>query len=55
MVKNLQYRRHRFNHWVREISWRRKWLPTPAFLPGKPHGQRSPGGIQSMGLKKSWT
>jgi len=21
--------------------WRRKWQPTPAFLPGKSHGQRS--------------
>ena len=23
------------------IYWRRKWLPTPVFLPGEPHGQRS--------------
>ena len=23
------------------ISWRRKWQPTPVFLPGKSHGQRS--------------
>ena len=22
-------------------TWRRKWQPTPGFLPGKPHGQRS--------------
>ena len=21
--------------------WRKKWLPTPVFLPGKSHGQRS--------------
>ena len=32
---------------------RRKWLPTPVFLPGKFHGQRSlvvysPGGSQSQ-------
>ena len=29
-----------------------KWQPTPVFLPGKFHGQRSleePGGLQSMG------
>ena len=26
--------------WVRP-PWRRKWLPTPVFLPGEPHGQRS--------------
>ena len=36
-----QSRRHRFNPWVRKIPWRRKWLPTPVFLPGKSHGQRS--------------
>ena len=27
--------------WVRKISRRRKWHPTPVFLPGEPHGQRS--------------
>jgi len=26
--------------------WRRKWKPTPVFLPGKSHGQRR---LQSMG------
>ena len=36
-----QSRRHRFNPWVRKIPWRRKWQPTPVFLPGKFHGQRS--------------
>ena len=25
----------------RNIPWRRKWQPTPVFLPGKSHGQRS--------------
>ena len=24
-----------------EYPWRRKWQPTPVFLPGKSHGQRS--------------
>ena len=27
--------------WVRKIPWRREWLPTPVFLPGEFHGQRS--------------
>ena len=27
--------------WVRKIPWSRKWQPTPVFLPGKSHGQRS--------------
>ena len=34
-------RRHRFDPWVRKISWSGKWQPAPAFLPGKFHGQRS--------------
>ena len=29
-----------FNPRVRKIHWRRKWQPTPVFLPGKSHGQR---------------
>ena len=36
----LQCRRPRFNPWVRKISWRREWLPTPVFLPGEFHGER---------------
>ena len=34
-------KRCRFDPWVRKIPWRRKWLPTPVFLPGKSHWQRS--------------
>ena len=30
-----------FDPWVGKIPWRRKWQPTPVFLPGKSHGQRS--------------
>ena len=26
---------------VGKIPWRREWLPTPGFLPGEFHGQRS--------------
>ena len=26
---------------VGSIPWRNAWLPTPAFLPGESHGQRS--------------
>jgi len=35
------YRRHEFHTWVRNIPRRREWLPTPVFLPGESHGQRS--------------
>ena len=34
-------RRCRFDPWVGKTPWRRKWQPTPAFLPGESHGQRS--------------
>ena len=40
---------------VRKIPWRRKWQPTPVFLPGKSHGQRSLAGLLSMGSQKSGT
>ena len=36
-----QYRRHRFDPWVRKIPWSRKGQPTPVFLPRKFHGQKS--------------
>jgi len=26
---------------VGKIPWRRKWQPTPVFLPGESHGQKS--------------
>ena len=45
-------KRSRFNPWVGKISWSRKWQSTPVFLPGKSHGQRSLGGLQSMGLQR---
>ena len=39
-----QSRRCRFDPWVGKILWRRKWQPTPIFLPGEDHGQRSLAG-----------
>ena len=30
----------RLDPWVRKIPWRRKWQPTPIFLPGESHGLR---------------
>ena len=53
-----QYRRckrHRFDPWVGKISWRRKWKPTPVFLPGKFHGQRSLVGYSLWGHQESDT
>ena len=40
----FQCRRCRFDPWVGKIPWRRKWLPSPVFLPGKSYGQRSLAG-----------
>ena len=36
-----------------EDLWRRKWQPTPVFLPGKSHGQRSLVGYSLWGRKES--
>ena len=48
-------RRRGFDPWVRKIPWRRKWQPTPAFLPGKFHGQRSLAGYSPWSHKESDT
>ena len=44
-------RRLRFNPWVRKIPWRRKWQPTPVFLPRKPLSLAgySPWGCKRVG------
>ena len=49
-----RHKRHRFDPWVGKIPWRRAWQPTPVFLPGEFHGQRSlvdysPWGSQRVG------
>ena len=51
---HLQCGRSRFHLWVRKISWRRAWQPTPVFLPGESRGQRSLVGY-IYGVTKSWT
>ena len=35
------------------FPWRRKWQPTPVFLPGESHGQRSLVGSSPRGHKES--
>ena len=40
-------RSHGLNPSVEKIPWRREWQPTPVFLPGKFHGQRSLMGYSS--------
>ena len=45
----------RLNPWVRKISWRKQWQPTPVILPGKSHGRRNPVGYSPWGRKESDT
>ena len=40
------------NPCVGKIPWRRKWQPTPIFLPGESHGQRSLADYSAMGLNR---
>ena len=41
-----------FDSWVGMIPWRRKWQPTPVFLPGDSHGQRRWVGYSPWGRKE---
>ena len=61
VVKNLPASsgdmRHEFSPWVGKIPWRRKGLPTPVFLPGESHEQRSLVGqsIGSQRVRHDWS
>ena len=59
MVKNPPVNagdmRLRFDPSVGKIPWRRAWQPTPVFLPGESHGQRSLVGYSPRGHKESDT
>ena len=41
-----------FDPWFRKIPWRKEWRPTPVFLPGELHGQRSLKGYSPRGRKE---
>ena len=49
------HRRRRFNPWVGKIPRRRTWPPTPVFLSGEPHRQRSLAGYSPWGCTESDT
>ena len=56
MVKNLPAMQETWvQSLVGKIPWRREWLPTPVFLPGESHGQRSLVGCVPWGHKESDT
>ena len=57
MVKNppakcRRWRRCAFDLWSWKFPWKRKWQPTPAFLPEKFHGERNLVGYSPCGLKE---
>ena len=52
VVKNLPANEGDERDAGRKIPWRREWLPTPVFLPGKSHGQRSLVGYSPWGHKE---
>ena len=47
-----RHKTHGFNLGF-QIPWHRKWQPTPGFLPGKSHGQRSLVSYNPWGHKES--
>ena len=47
-----QCRRCWFSLWVGKMPWKRKWQPTPVFLSGKSHGQRSLADYSPWGCKR---
>ena len=52
LVKNLPAMQETWVRFLgREDPWRRKWQPTPVFLPGESHGQRSLAGYSPWGHK----
>ena len=56
MIKNLLPMQEM---WVQSLGqgdpWRREWQPTPVFLPGESHGQRSLVGSKESDMTKKLT
>ena len=50
VVKNLHA--NGFDPWDEKIPWRKKWQPTPVFLPEEFHGQRSLVGYSPWNRKE---
>ena len=52
LVKNLPAMQETWARFLgQEDPWRRKWQPTPVFLPGKSHGQKSLAGYSPWARK----
>ena len=48
----LQCGRPGFNPWIGKLPWRKEWQPTPIFLPGEFHGQRTLAGYSPRCCKE---
>ena len=56
MVKNLPaMQKTQVQSLVGKIPWRREWQPSPVFLPGEFHGQRSLAGYSPWSNQESDT
>ena len=51
-TQETRHKRCGFDPSVGKIPWRRKWQPTPLFLPGEFHGQTSLVGYSPWGCKR---
>ena len=47
-----KHRKHGLDPWVGKIPWRKEGLPTPVFLAGEFHGQRSLAGYSPWGCRE---
>ena len=50
-----RHRKHRFDPWLRNIPWRRKWLPTDSILLWEIPWTEETGGLIVHGITKSQT
>ena len=53
VCQSRRLKRYGFNAWVQKVLWRRKWQPTPVFLPGKSHDKRRLVHYSPWGCKES--
>ena len=53
--QSRRHKRHGFDPQVQKIPWSREWHPTPGFLSGESHGQRSLAGYSPWGHKRQDT
>ena len=51
-MKLPDYQKEFFKGDLKGLPWRRAWQPTPVFLPGEFHGQRSLVGYSPWGCKE---